>query len=666
MKNVIALTSFAFFMISCSADSPPISQEPKMTPAAVAENKTLTVSSPDGNTRFDLSFNSETGMRYSVFQDGDMVLSDSALGLKVGFTLGDRQTEQQIADFNEKINWVSQDEASVEDRYTLFSGKRVENEYAANTLSVTMRDRETEKTLRLDIHAANDGVAFRYVLPGESLLFHQILSETTEFNFGEGGKIWAQPHDFPTHWKPAYELPFRNGDPIGTSIAEDEGTGWAFPALFKDENDRYVLLSDTDLTKDYHGVHLDPDASGGRYRVKGPLAAGGAGYGSTVPAATLPLEMPWRMLVISDDLGDILETNRTHDLARPPADKDWSWVKPGLSSWSWWSDHTSSRSATAMLPFIDFAAEMGWPYSLIDANWNTISDTSMQDLVSYADERDVDLLFWYNSGGRHNFVTEEPRNIMNNRIKRRAEFAKLQRLGVKGVKIDFFHSDKQDRIAQYIDILEDAADFEILVNFHGSTIPRGWQRTYPHLMTMESVWGSEVYTFPAEPNYGEVAVWQNTILPFTRNAIGSMDYTPVNFSDRYTPHTTTSAHEAALGVVFESGLQHLSDSVESYRAVSPAYKAYLKTLPNVWDETRYISGEPGDSVVLARRNGDKWWVAGLNGTQETKTISLDLTPYSAGTLLYDGPTDRAYVDKAASGNMSITMKPRGGFVIFPD
>lgn len=178
----------------------------------------------------------------------------------------------------------------------------------------------------------------------------------------------------------------------------------------------------------------------------------------------------------------------------------------------------------------------------------------------------VGVFLWYNSGGPNNRVTEEPRDRMFDRSVRQEEMAWLAEAGVSGIKVDFFHSDKQAGIKLYLDILADAAEAGLMVNFHGSTIPRGWERTWPNLMSMEGVRGAEQYDF--RPTYPEEAPWHNTVLAFTRNVVGPMDYTPVTFSDAMYPHVTTNAHELALAVVFESSLQHFADSVESYRGGS--------------------------------------------------------------------------------------------------
>ena len=317
---------------------------------------------------------------------------------------------------------------------------------------------------------------------------------------------------------------------------------------------------------------------------------------------------------------------------------------------------------------------MGWPYSLVDANWNLISDDSMEQLVAHADENGVGLLFWYNSGGANNFVTEEPRNRMHERRARRAEFAKLQKLGVKGIKVDFFHSDKQFMIQRYLGILEDAADHEIMVDFHGCTIPRGWARTWPNLMSMEAVRGAETYTFASTPDYGKLAPWQNTLLPVTRNVIGSMDFTPVVYSSQMITRRTTNGHETALAVLFESGIQHIGEGVATLRTLPEDYLGFFRDLENVWDETRFVTGYPGRDVVLARRHGEKWYVAGINGEDEAKTLSLDLSFLGRktieGLLLYDSEEADGFASRrvryGGDEPVEMTLKPRGGFTLVLD
>jgi hypothetical protein len=467
-------------------------------------------------------------------------------------------------------------------------------------------------------------------------------------------------------YHPSYETVY-DARPTGTATPREAGTGWAFPSLFEARG-VYVLLHESGLDGSFHGSHLLAEAPNGRYRIAPPMQVEAQGFGENFPASTLPWIMPWRMMVISDDLADIVESNLVFHLAEPSRIADTSWIKPGIAAWNWLSDHDSGRDQAKLRGYIDLAAEMGWPYALIDANWNLSGENAMEALVAYANTKGVGLTFWYNSGGRHNVVTEEPRNLMDDRDRRRAEFARIQALGVRGVKVDFLQSDKQDIIRLYLDILEDAAEHRLLVDFHGCTIPRGWERTWPNLMTMEAVRGAEFYSFPSEPDYGEIAPRQNTIHPFLRNVVGSMDYTPVLFSQFEVRRRTTNAHEAALAVIFESGLLHMADNPAGYRALPSDYKAYLREVPTVWDETRLLAGAPGRHVVLARRNGARWWIAGINGENTEKTITLDFARLPGlageGLVLFDG---EAFASRRRSAREGRTyrarMAPFGGFVL---
>ncbi len=636
--------------------------------AAKPEPQHWQVASPSGQLVAIVRQSADGGAEYAVTLNGRQVIEWSPLGLTLAWGDQSKPDTIQRAHFASSARIGAATRSTVSDSYTMVTGKRRENRYLANALTLELSDAETGRRLDLEFQLADNGVAFRYKLPGQSLLYSWIEAEQTGFALGLGGTHWGQAYDPPNTWQPAYEAPWNNGQPIGSSMPARIGPGWTIPALFRDEAGVWILLHESGLTRDYHASHLAPEADGGTYRIAGPLAADGLGFGDVRPAMTAPAALPWRYMVISDRLGDLVESNRVFDLAPPSTALDTSWIKPGVSSWSWLTDHDSSQSLAKLKTFIDLSAERGWRYSLVDANWNRIAPDAMEQLAAYAARKNVDLLFWYNSGGRHNAVTEEPRNLMDDRPRRRAEFAKLHRLGVKGVKIDFFQSDKQDRIAQYFEILEDAAEFRLLVNFHGCTVPRGWQRTYPHLMTMEAVRGGEHYTFDSLPDFGQLSTKQDAVLPFTRGAIGSMDFTPVLFSKQARTRLTTSAHEAALGVVFESGIQHMADSPAGYGLVNADYKRYLGELPSVWDETLLLTGYPGRDVVLARRSGRRWFIGGINAEGTARTLTLDLTflgKAATALELKDGSDRYGFYSgkrRLTPGKQQVTMAPFGGFV----
>ena len=267
-----------------------------------------------------------------------------------------------------------------------------------------------------------------------------------------------------------------------------------------------------------------------------------------------------------------------------------------------------------------------------------------------------------------------PKYRLNKPEDREKEFAWCEKLGVAGVKIDFFSGDNQMNMDYCLDLLESAARHHLLVNFHGATIPRGWQRTWPNLMSTEGVYGAEWYN--NVPTFTAKAAAHNATLPFTRNVIGPMDYTPCAFSDSQHPHITTHAHELALTVLFESGLQHLADKPESFLAQPQEVQDFLSHLPSVWDETHLVSGYPGESVVIARRSGNTWYIAGINGTDEEKErpllsrrLRLNGAIFCQGwsdqphiTVFLDAGERAWQIQTVSQLPPTVTCRPRGGFV----
>jgi hypothetical protein len=379
--------------------------------------------------------------------------------------------------------------------------------------------------------------------------------------------------------------------------------------------------------------------------------------------------MPWRIIIVGASLASIVESTLVEDVCEPSRLKDTSWVKPGRVAWSWWSDNPSPQDGAKQKKFVDLAAEMGWEYVLVDANWDIMDNGNIHDVIRYARSKGVGVLLWYNSGGPHNIVTEKPRDTLTYREVRRFELSLLKKWGVKGIKVDFFQSDKQNVIDLYQGILADAAEHQIMVNFHGCTLPRGWSRTWPHLMTMEAVRGEECYIF--DDKFPERAAVQNTIHPFVRNAVGPMDYTPVGFSDNRYPHRTTFAHELALCVLFESGWVHFADKAEAYLVLPAAPRDFLKRVPVAWDDTRFVAGYPAQFVILARRSGDTWYLAGVNGQGKPREERLKLGSWLAPgnydlALIGDGADARSFDNRTqrieAGGEFMVKMLPYGGFV----
>jgi hypothetical protein len=554
---------------------------------------------------------------------------------------------------------------TIDESYQLVHGKRRECRVHAHRQVLTFQNAQGAR-VQLELHVADGGAAFRYGFPEEDDTQRTVTGEATGFRVPDGAVAWIQPYQEPSKWTPAYEDYFGHEVPAGQSAPSE--SGWCFPALFHTPaTGRWVLLTEAAVDRSYCGTRLAQHAPENVYQIRFPQPGEGNGVGDVCPRWTLPWKTPWRALVIADSPAGIVESTLVTDLNPPCAVADTSWIHPARVSWSWWSDHDSPRDFEKLRVFVDLAAEMGWEYSLVDANWTLMDKGNVRELARYAADQGVGLLLWYNSGGEHNIVTEKPRGCLAEPEVRRFEFELLKQWGIKGVKVDFFQSDKQHMMQLYQGILEDAADQQLMVNFHGCTLPRGWSRTYPHLMSMESVRGAECYTFAKE--YPEKAPWHNTILPFTRNVVGPMDYTPVAFSNGGYARQTTMGHELALAVVFESGWLHFADRVSAYQSLPDVPREMLKQLPAAWDDTRLVAGYPGKSVVMARRLGDVWYLAGINGQDQACDVPLDLSFLDAGryrvTWVEDGSNDtladRQTVISAAEAP-SIALPPRGGFL----
>jgi len=628
-----------------------------------ASGKDWTLQSVSGELTLDIRSDNGAGPAFRVSTPSGTVVDWSPLGLVLSSQ--DSDLNQRAHDFSQDLTGAESEVKQVCDAYRLKIGKRLENKACANQLTLSSPSQDGLQ-LSVQFRAYDDGVAFRYLITSDNgyldSLFYMLKSELTGFNMSHATKVFPQPYDHADSWRPSYEAPALSmGDVVGRSTPQALGAGWSMPLLFEVGGD-WVLIHESGLIGQSYGSHIAPEVVDKIYRLTGPLVNEALGHGDTSAHFALPWKSPWRVLIVGD-LPTVVQSNLVQTLA-PPAAVDADWVKPGRASWSWLSDHDSSQDPVKLKTFIDLAADMGWEYSLIDANWNRFSKEELARLITHAKQRNVGLFLWYNSGGSNNAVTEAPRNLMADRSLRRAEFERISGLGIRGIKVDFWHSDKQYMIKRYVDLLLDAAEFKLLVNFHGSTIPRGWERTFPNLVTMEAIRGHEFYTFPSEPNYGELAPSQNALVPFTRNVIGPMDSTPVIFAPKLIPRLTTNGHEAALGIIYESGVQHFSDDAGAYSALPEAWKSYLRSLPSAWDETRLLAGYPGKYVVMARRKGERWWVGAINGTSEPRKLDMDLS-FIAGDLIALGDKDGEMTDYRFEQSTVITLEPYGGIAIYP-
>lgn len=544
----------------------------------------------------------------------------------------------------------------INEDYTLLHGKKSSCSNSANEVTLSFENTSKAK-MNVIIRAYNDGVAFRYEFPEKQGTF-VVNDELTAYTIPQQTMRWMEK------WNPANEG-------IYQAMHDDQvlQQQWCYPALFHTaDKSCWFLIHEAGLEETYCGTKLSNTANKTTYKLTFPDPKDGNGVGEALPTITLPWKSPWRVIIMGQ-LADIVQSTLVDDVSPASVVKNTTWIRPGIASWNYWSNNHGTKDYQIVRKFADLAAEMGWPYTLLDWEWDAMTHGgNLEDAVKYILSLGVKPLLWYNSGGPHTGVRATPRDRMLTHESRVQEFTKLKKMGIAGVKIDFFESEKQNMITYYLDILKDAAQYKMMVYFHGCLVPRGWSRTYPNLMTMEAVRGAEWYN--NGPDFTMAAPVHNTILPFTRNVVGPMDYTPVTFTNSQFPHVTSYGHELALSVVFESGIQHFADRPEGYEALPDAPRTFLKKVPNAWDDTKLIDGYPGKDIVMARRKGNAWYIGGLNAElrEKIKTISFDFLPEGVQyklTLIADGKHDKDFltrylvVDKSSS--VTVKMLRRGGF-----
>lgn len=627
MRQLLVRTALVVALLTGACSSSAVDEADTSTVGSV-ETSVLSLQAPDSGLAIEIGLTARGEPAYRVQRDGASIVSWSRLGAEVTVDANNVSLADQL-----EVESATEPQTSV-DEYQLPTGKARRSSVTAVTQSVVFAhasdhpSAESGVALAIDLWLSDDAVALRSRVSAPEDGDIRLDWERTSFSFPPDARSWLQGYDQPTRFTPAYEQLY--AAETTAAAPRSSGNGWSFPALFASEAG-WTLLTEAGMESGQAGSHLAEANDRGQFVVALPHPDEGQGVGERHPEASGELTTPWRLFISSPELATVVASNAVRHLAASPSADALTpeWIQPGRVSWSWWSDHASSRDADRMADFVDLAATLGWEYSLVDANWDEIPDTELAALIEHAEANDVGLLFWYNSGGPNNVVTEAPRDLMTDREIRRAEFRRIADLGIAGVKVDFFHSDKPVTMQQYQDILADALEAELLVNFHGSTLPRGWERRFPNLMTMEAVAGAEFYTFGR--GYATEAPRHNTVLAFTRNVVGSMDYTPVILGDQH-ERRTTNGHELATAVIFESGLQHFADAPEVYLAQPPVVQAFLTEIPTVWDDTVLLSGEPDSHAVFARRHDERWFLGGINGTGQTinVTIPFDLaTPPDA-------------------------------------
>ncbi|MGB9459085.1 MAG: glycoside hydrolase family 97 protein [Bryobacteraceae bacterium] len=597
------------------------------------------VKSPDGAIVMLVS--ADNGyLTYSVTYGGKSVVLPSALGLEL----------EKAPVLGASVRIAKANFGVVNESYTMPHGKSnpVRDQYHWMTLDLEETGKP-HRRLQFETRAYNDGVAFRYVVPQQNALeSFRLLSEKTEFRLAKDGTTYPLIlESFHTAYEDNYHvLPLGGLHPdyliALPLLAELPGVAW-------------VAITEADIDN-YAGMYLQHSQRDGRL-LTARLAPSVEDPGLVVRSA-LPARSPWRVIMIGAQPGRLVESNIVINLNPPSAIADTSWIKPGKTAWDWWSgDYAEGVSfkpgmnTATMEHYIDFSAEAGLPYMLIDAGWaakggganDSGSDITRNNaavdlpaILDYAKARKVRIWLWAHWSGVNRQMDEA--------------FPLYEKWGIAGVKIDFMNRDDQWMVNFYRKVVQKAAEHHLMIDFHGAFKPDGLRRTYPNLVTREGVMGAEYNKWS-----GRVTPDHNLTLAFTRMLAGPMDYTPGGFRNatlaEFEPRNVkpmvmgTRAHQLALYVVFESGLQMLADYPEAYHGQTGF--EFLKVVPNVWDETRVIGGRPGEYITVARRRGRDWYVGSITGWH-AGTVDLPLDFLGHGEFIADIYSDAPDADSQAT------------------
>lgn len=634
---------------------------------AMAETKT--VSSPDG--KLVVTIDSENGKAfYSVKYNNKQMIERSQLGV-----------DANIADFTNGLTLVKTDEKSIDETYSLRTAKTSKVHYLANQLNLTYDTKQKHKMV-ITFNVANNDVAFRYSFPqtGETSCM-VVNGEATAFKLPQHTTTFICPQsDAMVGWKrtkPSYEEEYVADAPM--NVKSKYGQGYTFPCLFRVGEEGWVLISETGTNGGYVGCHIaDYDAEKG-YQIAFPMPGEANGIGTTSAGVSIPGATPWRTITVGETLKPIVETTVAYDVV-PQMYEPSEDYKAGRYTWSWivWQDN--SVNFNDQVKFIDLASAMGYEYCLVDGLWDKqIGRKRIEQLAAYAKTKNVKLMLWYNSNGYQNDAPQGPKFGMNTSINRKREMAWMKKMGVKGIKVDFFGGDKQHTMQLYEDILSDANDYGIQVIFHGCTLPRGWERMYPNFISSEAVLASENVIFTT--HHAAQEPFELTMHPFCRNTVASMDWggTIMNrymSQDNKSRHArqTTDVFEMAAGIMNQAAIQCIAMCPNNLTDIPQFEIDWLKQVPTTWDETRFIDGYPGKYAILARRSGDKWYIVGLNALKEPLKLTLDLPMFEGKefTIYSDKPLkkDQKFAEAEMKlgklnkkGQLKVVIQPNGGLII---
>jgi len=634
--------------------------------------------SPDGNITVLLS-EEEQQLTYAIYHKDQLMVRPS--GFEIHFM------DQESFAGNMELELIS--DRTVDESWRPLWGKteEVRNHFNEYVYRVREKNQNTNsRHLEWVIRVYDDGVAFRYRFP-ENSGFGQfaITDERTSFNLDPSLKVWAVNYDgYYTHQESTYD------EKLVEDIEEWELVGC--PLLVEADANHWMMISEADL-RDWAGMYFIKDHEGKSSLVSN-LASLKRQAGIKVEAQA-PCQSPWRMFILGDGPGDLIESNLMANLNDPVEYEDVSWIKPGMSAWDrWWSGDYGpdagfelKMNTATMKYFVDLADEMDWEYMIVDWTWygsvfvegdgeNTpnpeaditkpIAEVDIEEIIRYANDRDVEVILWVLSAHLEKQLDEGL-----------AQFAEW---GAAGVKIDFMANDDQDMVNWYHEVARKAAKHQLVIDFHGAYKPTGVSRTLPNILTREGVLGNEYN------KWSDLITLRHTVtLPYTRGLLGEMDFTPGGFNHIHeedfivvggsapNPYVMgTRCHQLAMFVIYESVFGVACDSPFSYK--DQPGTDFLRMVPTTWSETRYLSGYPGESIILARRSGDQWYVGGMSG-EEAHEVELSLDFLGEGSfkasLWKDSPDTDQYPthldmeQQVVEGGETLKLKMNkgGGFVM---
>lgn len=632
--------------------------------ASQALAQSITVTGPDTRLKVDLAVNGGIPM-YSVSYDGKTILEKSPLGFIAN-----------TGNFSQGMSLIGQETSQINKTYTQDRIKRSVVNYAANELTVRLQN-TNKQPVNIVFRVSNNDVAFRYEIPKSSETGSMVINEEkTGFDFPEYTTTFLTPQsDAMIGWKrtkPSYEEEYTPDAPMNTR--SQYGHGYTFPGLFRIGNDGWALVSETGVDSKFCASRLSDATPEGLYTIAYPMPEENNGNGTSAPGIALPGVTPWRTITVGNNLKPIVETTVPWDVVEPRYESEHTY-QFGRGTWSWilWQD--GSINFDDQIRYINLAAAMGYEFFLIDNWWDkNIGHKRMEELARYAQSKNVSPIVWYSSSGYWNDIEQSPTNIMDNPITRKREMKWLQKIGAKGIKVDFFGGDKQETMRLYEAILSDADDHGLMVIFHGCTLPRGWERMYPNYVGSEAMLASENLIFNQHFNDNEA--FNACLHPFIRNAVGSMEFGGTFLNKRYnrtndggTTRRTSDVFQLATAVLFQNPIQNFALAPNNLTDAPEVALDFMKQIPTTWDETVFIDGYPGKYAVLARRHGNRWYIAGINAQKEPLKLSLNLPMLNNGDVVVtytdgkQGEPQRKELSVKTATSVPVTIQPNDGVIL---